>query len=230
MATLRRLGQSLRARIRTYFLTGLLVIVPLGLTLYVVSLIASYTDRVLAILPAPLHPDSYLPFRVPGLGVIVTLAIIQLVGFLSANLLGRSVVRAYERILERIPVVRTFYTALKQVLEQLLSGDQARFRRVVLVEYPRQGIYSIGFVTGEAHGEVGRAAGEGSLNAFIPTTPNPTSGFYLVIPERDVIALDMTVEQAFKLIMSAGMLTADLEKQKARSSSVRASGPGRADR
>ncbi len=218
-----RLSRHVRVQTRKHFLTGLLVIVPLGLTYYVVSAIVQVMDRVLAVLPARFHPDTYLPFPVPGLGVVATLLLIQVVGFLSANLFGRSVVKAYERILERIPVVRTLYLAIKQVLEQVISGDSERFRRVVLVEYPRKGIYSLGFVTGVSRGEVQEKTAEKVVNVFLPTTPNPTSGFYLLVPEKDTVALEIAVDDAFKLIMSAGLVGGEPKKTEARPQGGRAS-------
>ncbi len=198
--------RHLKAQTRRHFLTGLLVIVPLGLTFFVVSAIAGYMDKTLAFLPSRFHPDTYLPFRIPGLGIIFTLAIIQVVGLLSANLFGRKVVKTYEKVLERIPFVRGVYLAVKQLLEQILSPHSDRFRRAVLIEYPRKGIYSIGFVTGLGEGDLQKKTSDRVLNIFLPTTPNPTSGFYLLVPEEDAIPLDLTVDQAFKLIVSAGML------------------------
>lgn len=195
-----------KVQTRRHFLTGLLVIVPLGLTFFVVSSIAGYMDRTLAFLPRKFHPDTYLPFRIPGLGIIFTLAIIQFVGLLSTNLFGRKVVKTYESVLDRIPFVRGIYVAVKQLLEQILSPQSDRFRRAVLVEYPRKGIYSIGFVTGLGEGDLQEKTEERVLNVFLPTTPNPTSGYYLLIPEKDAIPLNLTVEQAFKLIISAGMV------------------------
>lgn len=203
---------------RGHFLTGLLVIVPLGLTYYVVGAIVGFMDGILAILPRRFHPDAYLPFRIPGLGILFTFVIIQLVGILSANLFGRAVVRAYERILDRIPLVRGIYAAVKQVMEQFVSGRSDRFRRVVLIEYPRKGIYAIAFVTGAGQGEIQEKTKERVLNVFLPTTPNPTSGFLLLVPEPDVINLDMGVEQAFKLIISGGMVSGtDRRNKKAHS-------------
>ena len=196
----------LKVQTRRHFLTGLLVIVPLGLTFFVISSIAGYMDRTLAFLPRKFHPDTYLPFRIPGLGIIFTLAIIQFVGLLSTNLFGRKVVKTYESVLDRIPFVRGIYVAVKQLLEQILSTKSDRFRRAVLVEYPRKGIYSIGFVTGQGEGELQRNTAEKVLNVFLPTTPNPTSGYYLLVPEKDAVPLDLSVEQAFKLIISAGMV------------------------
>jgi len=203
---LRTFWGHLKVQTRRHFLTGLLVIVPLGLTFFVVSSIAGYMDRSLGYLPRKFHPDTYLPFRIPGLGIIFTLAIIQFVGLLSTNLFGRKVVKTYEGILDRIPFVRGVYVAVKQLLQQILSPHSDRFRRAVLVEYPRKGIYSIGFVTGLGEGDLQEKTEERVLNVFLPTTPNPTSGYYLLVPEKDAIPLNLTVEQAFKLIISAGMV------------------------
>lgn len=206
MAIFVRFWAHLKVQTRRHFLTGLLVIVPLGLTFFVVSWIVGFMDQILNFIPPKLHPDTYLPFSIPGLGVIFTLFIIQFVGLLSANLFGRKVVKTYEQILDRIPFVRGLYLAVKQLLEQILSQDSDRFRRAVLVEYPRKGIYSIGFVTGVGAGPMQRNTPEKVLNIFIPTTPNPTSGYYLLVPEKDVVSLNLTVEQAFKIIVSAGMV------------------------
>jgi uncharacterized membrane protein len=214
-----RFSTWLRGTLRKNFLTGLLVIVPLGLTYYVVSAIVGTMDQFLAILPKTFHPDTYLPFPVPGLGMIFTLVIIQFAGFLGANLMGRSVVGFYERVLGRIPLVRGIYAAVKQVMEQLLSDRSDRFRRVVLFEFPRKGIYSLGFVTGSVGAEIGeKTEGQGYLNVFIPCTPNPTSGFYLVVREDEMIPVDLSVEQAFKIILSGGMVGGDARNKKARSS------------
>ena len=206
MAIFGRFWAHLKVQTRRHFLTGLLVIVPLGLTFFVVSWIVGFMDQILDFIPPKFHPDTYLPFPIPGLGVIFTLFIIQFVGLLSANLFGRKVVKTYEQVLDRIPFVRGVYLAVKQLLEQILSQDSDRFRRAVLVEYPRKGIYSIGFVTGVGAGPVQENTPEKVLNIFIPTTPNPTSGYYLLVPEKDVVPLDLTVEQAFKIIVSAGMV------------------------
>lgn len=211
----RRFWSHLKDQTRRHFLTGLLVIVPLGLTFFVVSWIVGTMDQILGVLPKRFHPDSYLPFPIPGLGVIFTLAIIQIVGLLSANLLGRKVVKTYETILERIPFVRGIYLAVKQLLQQILSPHSDRFRRAVLVEYPRRGIYSIGFVTGVSEGVAQARTAEKVLNIFIPTTPNPTSGYYLLVPEDQTLPLDLTIDQAFKLIVSAGMVGEGVNKNAA---------------
>jgi uncharacterized membrane protein len=140
------------------------------------------------------------------------------VGFLSANILGRSVVGAYERVLRKIPLVRGIYAAVKQVMEQLLSDKTDKFRGVVLFEFPRKGVYSLGFVTGSTSGEIGDKTEGRALNVFLPCTPNPTSGFYLVVREEEVIPVDLSVEQAFKIILSGGMVGSDTKKKKARPS------------
>lgn len=211
----------LKRVLRKNFLTGLLVIVPLWLTYYVVSAIVGYMDRFLAVLPQTFHPGTYLPFRIPGLGVIFTLCIIQIAGVLGANLLGRSIVVAYERVLGRIPLVRGIYAAVKQVMEQLLSERSDRFRRVVLFEFPRKGIYSLGFVTGSVGSEIGDKLGAaGFVNVFIPCTPNPTSGFYLVAREDELTPLDLSVEQAFKVILSGGMVGGEATSKKAHPASA----------
>ncbi len=199
------------------------MIVPLGITYYVVSAIVRFMDQTLAILPPRFHPDTYVPFRIPGLGVILTILIIQVVGMLGANLFGRSIVGAYEQVLDKIPGVRWLYLAIKQLLEQMISDDSRRFRRVVLVEYPRRGIYSLAFVTGVSRGEVQQKTTERVINLFLPTTPNPTSGFYLLVPEADTVPLDIPVDDAFKLIMSAGIVGGGPNKEEAR-----AGGPERA--
>jgi uncharacterized membrane protein len=209
VAIFEKFWAHLKLQTRRHFLTGLLVIVPLGLTFFVVSWIVGFMDQILDYIPPKFHPDTYLPFSIPGLGVIFTLFVIQFVGLLSANLFGRKVVKTYEQVLDRIPFVRGVYLAVKQLLEQILSQDSDRFRRAVLVEYPRKGIYSIGFVTGVGAGPMQENTPEKVLNIFIPTTPNPTSGYYLLVPEKDVVLLDLTVEQAFKIIVSAGMVGGD---------------------
>ncbi len=216
MGWIGRFIRYVRDRIRRNFIAGFVVIVPLGLTFYVVAAIVQWADRFLKLVPQQFLPETYLGFRIPGLGVILTLLFIQVVGFLSANLLGHSVVRTYERVLDRIPVVRTLYQAVKQFLEQLIDARSDRFHRVVLVEYPRKGIYSIGFVTGVSRGEVQNRTPQKVLNVFVPTTPNPTSGYYLLVPEGDAVPLQISVEQAFKLIMSAGMVGWEPAETKAR--------------
>lgn len=205
MKLLGRFWKHLKDQTRRHFITGLIVTVPLVLTFIVVSWIVGFIDQALGFLPERFHPDRHLPFKIPGLGIILTLAVIQTVGLLSTNLFGRTFVRMYERLLDRIPFVRGIYLAVKQLIEQIIAPSSDRFRRAVLVQYPRKGIYSIGFVTGISTGIIDPSRGK-VLNVFIPTTPNPTSGYYLLIPEDETVPLDLTVEEAFKLIVSAGMV------------------------
>lgn len=192
--------------LKAYFVTGLLVVVPLYITVYVLGLIVGFMDGVFDVLPAPLRPDTYLPFRVPGQGILFTVAGIFAVGVLTRNFLGQKILDATDRLMSRVPVLRSVYNSSKQLMETFFSSEHEGFRRVVLVEFPRKGIYSIGFVTGRTRGEMRESTSEGTINIFMPTTPNPTSGYYIVVPEDDVIPLGMKVEDAFKVLMSGGMI------------------------
>jgi uncharacterized membrane protein len=204
-----RVLRHLRERTRRRFITGLLVIVPLWMTWFVLSAIVRRVDRVLAVLPKAYHPDAWLPFPVPGLGVILTLVVIQLVGVLGANLLGRSFVRSFEGFLARIPFVRGLYSSTQQVLRQIVAVDSASFRRVVLVRYPGGvGLYRVAFVTGEREVTCdGRS--EKLLHLFLPNSPNAATGHFFFAEERLIVESDMTTEQAFKLLMSGGILESD---------------------
>jgi len=197
----------LRAGIKKFFLTGLLVVVPVYLTYYILSVLVRFADHLLSFLPQKFHPDTYLPFHIPGFGIIITFIFIFLVGVLTTNFFGKKMVLLWERILSKIPLIRTIYTASKQLIEAFFATNRAGFRRVVLIEYPRKGIYVIGFVTGIARGEVQNKTNEKTINIFLPTTPNPTSGFYILVPEKDTIPLKISVEDAFKLIISGGMIS-----------------------
>ncbi|MBI3398538.1 MAG: DUF502 domain-containing protein [Deltaproteobacteria bacterium] len=198
---------NIKVSFKRYFITGLLVIVPLYLTIYIFGLIVGYIDTMLEYLPKPLQPDTYLLFHIPGLGVIFTIMVIFLTGLLATNLLGKKLVEIGEGILKRIPFFRSIYKPIKQFMETFFVAGYSGFRRVVLIEFPSKGIYSIGFLTGIATGEVQGKTAERVVNVFLPTTPNPTTGFYILIPEKDVIPLDMSVEDAFKLIISGGMVS-----------------------
>lgn len=199
---------SAGAALRTYFLTGIIVVAPLAITAYVVWAFVDFVDRLVTpLLPAIYNPRTYLPFDVPGVGVVVGAFALTLIGFLTANLLGRTLVRAGERVLARMPVVSSIYGALKQVFETLLGSRAQSFRQVVLVEFPRRGGYSIAFVTSEGVGEVSRKLGESDLlTLYVPTALNPTSGYMLFMPRREVILLDMTVEEGMKLVISGGVV------------------------
>ena len=193
------------AILKKYFLTGLLVLIPLSLCVYILKIVITGADRLLGLLPPQYNPGTYLPFHIPGLGIIVTLVLIFLVGLVTANFVGKKVVDGIESLFAKIPLVRTIYTGAKEVVQTFIHDRPAQFRQVVLVEYPRKGIYCIAFVTGSPKGELASKVDGDFLSVFIPTTPNPTSGFYILVPREEIIPLNITVEDAFKLIMSAGM-------------------------
>lgn len=191
---------------RRHFLTGLLVLLPLGLTFYFLVLLVRLADQILKILPPHFHPDTYLPFHLPGLGVIVTTALVFVVGFLTSNFVGRRLIKEWETLLGRIPLVRTIYGSTRQLVETIFTDSNKSFRQVVLVQFPRPGVYALGFVTGEGYDGVEGVIGEKLLHVFVPTTPNPTSGFLLFVPQREIIALDISVESGLKLVVSGGII------------------------
>ncbi len=208
MSSLAALTRLFKKKLKAYFLTGLLVLGPIGLTLVVVQWIVGSMDALLVrALPEQFHPDRFLGFPLPGLGLIVTLLLILLVGVLTANFFGRALLRFWEGLMFRIPLVKGIYTLFKQVADTMLGSDRQGFRRPVLIEYPRRGIWSVGFLTGVTEGEIQSITARRVLNVFVPTTPNPTSGFYILVPEEDTVPLSMSVEEAFKLIISGGMVT-----------------------
>jgi len=198
--------KTFKNRIKTYFLTGLLVVVPIALTIYIFTFIVAYMDRFIELLPPSYRPDSYLPFHIPGIGLLVTFFMILFIGLLTRNILGRKFIALGERIFEKIPLVRNVYFPIKQMFEAIFLQKSDSFKRVVLLEYPRRGTYTLGLVTGVTQGEVQGKTEKKMINIFIPTTPNPTSGYYIVVPEDDVHELKMTVQEAFKLIVSGGMI------------------------
>lgn len=200
----------MRKNIKRYFMTGLVIVVPMSLTIYVFTLVVRLMDSFLLLLPERLRPEAYLPFTVPGIGLLLTVITIFLIGVVGANFFGRKLLRIGESVLDRIPVLRAIYKASKQFLETFFAKDGDGFRRVVMLEYPRKGLYSLAFVTGKTRGELGLKVLEDTLNIFIPTTPNPTSGFYILVPEKDVIPLKMGVEDAFKVIMTGGMVVPEM--------------------
>ena len=206
--------KKIKASFKRYFIAGLLVVVPLYLTIYIFSLIVGYMDTLLNYLPESMQPDVYLKFHIPGLGVIFTIVVIFLIGLLATNLLGKKLVEIGDNILARIPFFRSIYKPLKQFMETFLVTGYSGFRRVVLVEFPSKGMYSVGFLTGVAAGEVQSKTKERVVNVFLPTTPNPTTGFYILIPEKDIIPLEMSVEDAFKLIITGGMVSPENKKNK----------------
>ena len=193
-------------RMRRYFVAGLLVWLPVGATILVFSLLLDLMDRLLLLLPSAFRPEALFGFDIPGLGAIIATIVLVITGMLAANLLGRRLVKFYESVLERIPFVRTVYGVVKHFSEVVFSDSTDSFKKVLLIEYPRENLYSLAFQTSEDPAEVHAVTGEPIVAVFLPTTPNPTSGFMLFVPTRSVIELDMSVEQALKMIISLGVV------------------------
>lgn len=198
---------------RKYLIAGLLVWMPLGITFLVIRAIVGFLDQTLLLLPKAYQPDNLLGIHIPGLGVLLAVVLVLATGMIVANLLGRRLVNAWESLLSRIPLVRTLYAGIKQILEAVLATDGQSFRRVLLVEYPRKGVWSLAFMTSDQLGEVQEKTRSEVMSVFIPTTPNPTSGFVLMLPKEDVIELDMSVEQGLKMIISMGVVVPDWGKE-----------------
>jgi len=198
---------GLMLRLRTYFFAGVLITAPISITIYLAWAIIHWVDgAVIPLIPAPYNPETYLPFSMPGIGLLLLLIGLTLIGAVTASMVGRALVRGSDRLLNRMPVVRGVYNALKQIFETVLSQKSQAFREVVLVEYPRQGAWALGFITGTPDGELQELGGGELVNVFVPTTPNPTSGFLLFFPERDVVRLGMTVEDGIKMVVSGGIV------------------------
>ncbi len=193
------------SRLRRYLIAGLVVWLPLGVTVLVIRLLVNVMDKSLLVLPARYHPDNLLGFHIPGLGVLLAVLIVLLTGVVVANFFGRRLVVAWEALLARIPLVRSIYASVKQVVETVFSKGDA-FRKVLLIEYPRRELWTIAFLTGGSVPEVQDKTRREVVNVFVPTTPNPTSGFFIMIPREDVTELDMSVEEGLKLIMSLGVI------------------------
>ena len=195
-------------RLRRYFLTGLIVVAPLVITAYLTWSFVLWVDGwVKPYLPSAYNPDTYLPFSLPGYGILVALVALTMVGFLTANLVGRTIIGFGESLLDRMPLVRVLYKGLKQIFETVLAEQNNSFKQAALIEYPRKGLWSIVFIATETKGEVDhKLPGEETISVFLPTTPNPTSGFLLFVPRKDVLMLDMTVEEAAKMVISAGLV------------------------
>jgi uncharacterized membrane protein len=201
------LRPALFARLRAYFFAGVLVTAPIGITVYLAWSVVSWVDEsVLPLLPAQYNPETYLPFSVPGIGLVVLLVFMTAVGAVTAGMLGRMVVGYGERVLSRMPIIRSVYSATKQIFETMLAQKSTAFREVVLVEFPRPGMWSIGFITGVTEGEVQELTDEEVLNVYIPTTPNPTSGYLCFVARSEVYPLSMSVEEGIKMVVSGGLV------------------------
>jgi uncharacterized membrane protein len=198
----------LRENFQRYFLAGLLVFLPIVITLWFLGWVIGLLDGVLDVLPAGVHPNTYLPFAIPGLGALVTVTLILFLGILTRGVATRRFLAAWENIFVKIPIFRGVYTAVQKLVQTFL-GQSENARQVVMIEYPRKGIYTVGFAMGRAWRELEMKQDTQLVNVFVPTTPNPTSGFYLLVPTAEISPLDMTMEEALKLITSGGLITPD---------------------
>ena len=192
--------RSIFARIRNYFIAGVVVLIPIGITVYLTIFLVSISSK---ILPKEINPNNYLPYDIPGVEIVTAVLLITLIGWSSLSFLGKKLLNLFNNILKRIPILRTIYSAIVQMTETFTKTDKGK-KNVVLVEYPRKGSWAVGFATKENSGEITRKTNKKLINVFIPTTPNPTSGFLLMFPEDEVIYLDLTFEEASKFIVSAG--------------------------
>ena len=192
--------------LRRYLVAGLLVWIPLGVTIFILRVLIGLMDRTLLLIPQQYRPEEWLGFTIPGLGLILTLLVLLITGLLAANIVGRSMVGLWESMLDRIPVVRSVYSAAKNFAEIVFSDSGQSFKKVLLIEYPRKGIYSLAFQTATNLGEVQGRMGEEMICTFVPTTPNPTSGYIIILPKKDIIELDMDIDEALKMIISLGVV------------------------
>ena len=194
---------SLSLTLRNYFITGVVVLIPIGFTLYLTKILVSVSSK---LIPKNINPNSYLPFNIPGVEIIISILLITIVGGLSLSFFGRRILKLIDDLFKRIPFLRTVYSAVVQMTETFSKKDDSK-NSVVLVEYPRKGVWAVGFATKENKGEMSKKTGKSLINVFVPTTPNPTSGFLLMFPVEDVIYLNMSFEEASKFIVSAGTST-----------------------
>ena len=200
MSKLNTNKRSISASLRTYFFTGVVVLIPIGITLYLTKFIIQISSK---IIPEEINPNNYLPFSIPGLEILISIIIITLVGGLSFSFIGKKLLQLINDLFKRIPILRTIYSAITQMTETFTNKDDSK-RSVVLVEYPRKGTWAVGFATKKNETEISSKTNKNLINVFLPTTPNPTSGFLLMFPEEEIVYLDMTFEEASKFIVSAG--------------------------
>ena len=192
--------RSFLTKIRNYFITGIVVLIPIGITVYFTLFLITISSK---ILPNEINPNHYLPYNIPGLEILISLFLITFIGWLSLSFLGKKILNIFNNLLKKIPILRTIYSAIGQMTETFTKND-AKKKNVVLVEYPRKGSWAVGFATKENSGQISDKTKRELINVFIPTTPNPTSGFLLMFPKEDIIYLDLTFEEASKFIVSAG--------------------------
>ena len=200
MSKLKRKSISFIAKLRNYFITGIVVLVPIGITLYLTKFFISVSSK---LIPSEINPNSYLPFLIPGLEIILAIIFITFIGYLSLSFIGKKILQLFNDLLKKIPILRTIYSAIGQMAETLAPKTKSK-KSVVLIEYPRKGTWAVGFATKANKGEISKKTNKNLINVFVPTTPNPTSGFLLMFPKDDLIYLDMSFEEASKFIVSAG--------------------------
>ena len=200
---------NLLPRLRRLLVAGLLIWVPIGITVFILRFLINLADQTLALIPPQFRPEELLGFPIPGLGVVLSLLLLFFTGLVAANVFGKRLIALWEAVLRRIPLVRTIYTAAKGFLEMVLSGQHDSFSKVLLIEYPRRGVHCIAFQSSSTVGPLEEYLGEKSVCVFVPTTPNPTSGFLVLAPESDLIEIDMSVEDAIKMVVSVGVVVPD---------------------
>ena len=201
----RNIKKSIFAKIRNNFIAGIVVLIPIGITLYLTLFLVRISGKVI---PKEINPNNYLPFNIPGVEILIALIIITFIGWLSLSFLGKKFFELFNNILKKIPILRTIYSAIGQMTESFTKSDNKQ-KSVVLLEYPRKGVWAVGFATKENEGIIKNNIKEEIINVFVPTTPNPTSGFLLMVPKKDLIYLDVSFEQASKFIVSAGTTNID---------------------
>ena len=200
MARLKRRSISIAAKLRNYFITGMVVLVPIGITFYLIKFFISVSPK---LIPRNINPNNYLPFSIPGLEIALSIVFITIIGGLSLSFIGKKILQLFNDLLKKIPILRTIYSAIGQMAETLAPKRKSK-KSVVLVEYPRKGSWAVGFATKDNKGEISKKINKSLVNVFVPTTPNPTSGFLLMYPKDEIIYLDMNFEEASKFIISAG--------------------------
>ena len=200
MARFKRKRISIIAKLRNYFITGIVILVPIGITLYLTRFFIRISSK---LIPAEINPNNYLPILIPGLEIVLAIIFITLIGYLSLSFIGKKILQLFNDLLKRIPILRTIYSAIGQMAETLAPKRKSK-KSVVLVEYPRKGSWAVGFATKDNKGEISKKTNQKLVNVFVPTTPNPTSGFLLMFPKKEIIYLDMNFEEASKFIVSAG--------------------------
>ena len=207
MVKIKKRSTSIFARLRNYFITGIVVLVPIGITLYLTKFFISVSSK---LIPYNLNPNNYLPFAIPGLEILLSVIFITFIGGVSLSFIGKRILKFVNDLFKRIPILRTIYSAIGQMTESLAPNKRNNKKSVVLIQYPRKGSWAVGFATKDNKGEISKKTNSNLVNVFVPTTPNPTSGFLLMFPKEEIIYLDMSFEEASKFIVSAG--TSDINK------------------